>query len=77
MPPKKIEKYKEALILGKLVRKLRDEKRLTQEHLAHATGLHRAYISTLELGYRNATLVILVKLAKALDVPPGELLKGQ
>lgn len=74
---KKVEKYKEAVVFGKLVRKLRDDAGLTQEQLAHSTGLHRAYVSTLELGYRNVTLVIIVKLAKALGVEPKELLAGQ
>jgi transcriptional regulator with XRE-family HTH domain len=71
------EKYKEAIILGKIVRKLRDARGLTQEQLAHSADLHRAYISTLELGYRNITLVIIVKIAKALGVDPKDLLEGQ
>lgn len=74
---KKADKYPETIKLGKQVRKLRDQAGLTQEMLAHKTGLHRAYVSTLELGYRNATTVVLVKLAKALKVKPSELLENQ
>ncbi|MBF0197683.1 MAG: helix-turn-helix transcriptional regulator [Planctomycetes bacterium] len=71
------EKYKEAVKFGKLIRSLRDKRGCTQEVLAHKAGLHRAYVSTLELGYRNVTLVILCKLAKTLGVKPYELLENQ
>ena len=60
---------------GQRVRELRVERGLSQEKLAEISGLHRTYISSLELGKRNVSLVNIHALAKALQVTPDELLK--
>lgn len=60
---------------GQKVRKLRVEQGLSQEKLAELAGIHRTYISSLELGKRNVSLVNIQALAKALRVSPDELLK--
>ncbi|OQY87684.1 MAG: transcriptional regulator [Anaerolineae bacterium UTCFX1] len=60
---------------GQKVRKLRIEQGLSQEKLAELAGIHRTYISSLELGKRNVSLVNIQALAKALRVSPDELLK--
>ena len=60
--------------VGKNVRSLREEKGWSQEELADRTGLHRTYISGIERGIRNPTVTIIAKMAKQLDVEPGELL---
>jgi transcriptional regulator with XRE-family HTH domain len=57
------------------VRLLRDKRGWSQEDLAEKSGLHRTYISGIERGVRNPTLGIIDRLAKALGVPPSELLK--
>jgi transcriptional regulator with XRE-family HTH domain len=48
----------------------------TQERLADETGMHPTYIGDAERGERNVSLDNILKLAKALDVQPGELLDG-
>ncbi len=53
--------------LGKRIRKLRGEKGFSQEKLAELCGLHRTYISTVELGKRNISLVNIEKIANALS----------
>lgn len=53
--------------LGKRIRKLREEKGFSQEKLAELCGLHRTYISTVELGKRNISLVNIEKIANALS----------
>ena len=53
--------------LGKRIRKLREEKGFSQEKLAEVCGLHRTYISTVELGKRNISLVNIEKIANALS----------
>lgn len=48
----------------------------TQEQLADETGMHPTYIGDAERGERNVSLDNILKLAKALEVQPGELLDG-
>lgn len=59
---------------GKRVRELRLERGLSQEKLGQLAGLDRTYISSLEAGKRNVSLVNIHKLAEALGVEAGELL---
>lgn len=61
---------------GDRVRTLRKVRGLSQEQLAELTGLHRTYIGGIERGERNVSLINIVRLAKALDVPPSDLLQG-
>lgn len=62
---------------GEKVRELRLKKGLSQEELAELSGLHRTYISSLELGKRNVSLINIYALAKALDITPDKLLKTE
>ena len=61
--------------VGINVRNFRKERRLSQEALAFECGLHRTYISGVERGIRNPTVVVLEKIATALQVPAWKLLK--
>lgn len=58
---------------GKRVREIREQKEISQEKLGELAGLHRTYISTLERGLRNVSLVNIEKLAKALGVTMADL----
>lgn len=60
--------------LGLNLKKLREEQGFSQESFADHCGLHRTYISGIERGVRNPTVIILDKIAKALKVPAGQLL---
>ena len=62
------------IALGKSIRLRRLALGLSQEKLAEATGLHWTYISSIERGKRNVSLLNIVKIAKALGVSPSELL---
>ena len=57
------------------LRKYRREKGLSQEDLAFECEIHRTYISGLERGIRNPTIVILEKIAAALGIPAAKLLE--
>lgn len=55
------------LKVGLRIRELRLKQGLSQEKLAELAQLHRTYISSLELGQRNISLVNIERLANALD----------
>jgi transcriptional regulator with XRE-family HTH domain len=56
------------LMVGRSVKRLRIAAGLTQAALADRMGVDRAYVSGLELGQRNPTIVTLWHTAKALEV---------
>ena len=56
-------------IIGERIRMYRTQKNLSQEKFGELAGLAGAYIGQLERGERNATLVSIEKVARALDVP--------
>jgi transcriptional regulator with XRE-family HTH domain len=58
------------------LRRLRITAGISQEALADRCGLHRTEISLLERAGREPRLTTIVKLARALDVEPVELLAG-
>ncbi len=58
---------------GQNVRRLRGVSGFTQERLADKADLDPTYISGIERGVRNPTLLIIIRLAKALGVPLSEL----
>jgi transcriptional regulator with XRE-family HTH domain len=60
---------------GEAVRRVRLQRKLSQEGLAELADLHRAYIGTVERGETNISLRNIVKLAHALNVKPHDLLK--
>lgn len=61
--------------IGEKIRKLREDKHLTQEELAMEAGLNRAYIGYIERGERNPSTETISKIAKALKTPIYELFK--
>lgn len=61
-------------IFARNLRKLRTEKRLSQETLADLSGLHRTYIGSVERGERNISIDNMAKIALALDCDLKDLL---
>ena len=60
---------------GFAVKSRREELRLTQEELAGKAGIHRTYLSDVERGGRNLSLVNIERLAAALSLPMAELFR--
>jgi transcriptional regulator with XRE-family HTH domain len=62
-------------LVGDNVRRFRLKQRLTQEEFAERSGFSQQYLSDLERGLRNPTVVTVYELATALGVPHLELLR--
>ncbi len=61
-------------IVGVNVRKLRVERKLTQEQLAHDAEIDVTYLRGIEAGRRNPSISVFVRLAACLGVHPANLL---
>lgn len=64
------------LQFGERVKAVRQEQGLSQEDLADQADLHRNYISQIECGRRNLSLLNILKLARALKVPASKLIEN-
>ena len=62
--------------LGARIRYLRQQKNMTIEALALEAEVNRNYLCDLERGTRNPTVVVLNKIAKALDINLSTLFEG-
>ena len=70
------KRHRALTAFGLAVRRVREEKGYTQEKLAERADLDPTYISGIERGVRNASLLSLVRVAKGLGIPLSELCKG-
>jgi transcriptional regulator with XRE-family HTH domain len=61
--------------VGLNVQRLRHNAGLSQEECAHRAKVHQTYLSGVERGIRNPTVLVLAKIAKALGVEADELLR--
>ena len=61
------------MTFGKAVRRLRSDRGISQEEFAELCGLHRTYISDVELGKRNVSLENIGRIAEALNMTLSEL----
>ncbi|MBW3528934.1 helix-turn-helix domain-containing protein [Shewanella sp. NKUCC05_KAH] len=59
---------------GTHLKSLRLERSFSQEQLALKADMDRTYVSGIERGQRNVSLINLFKLASALDIPAKQLL---
>jgi transcriptional regulator with XRE-family HTH domain len=62
-------------LVGRNVRRLRLAANMTQEQYAELSGFSQQYISDLERGRRNPTVVSLFELAQPLAVSPDQLIR--
>ena len=60
------------ILVGKRVKELRNKLGVSQEELADLAGLDRTYITSVECGKRNISIVNIEKLAIALNVTIAE-----
>lgn len=64
-------------LVGQNVRRIRQKKGLTQEAFAEISGFSQQYLSSLEQGKRNPTIITIYELAVALEVSHVDLVKPQ
>ena len=63
-------------IVGRNLRRYRQERGLSQEEFADVVGVHRTYLGGLERGERNLTLRSLERIAERIQLDAMELLRG-
>ena len=62
--------------LGMRIRYLRKQKGMSIEDLSLEANVNRNYLSDLERGVRNPTIVVIERIARSLDVTISDLFKG-
>jgi transcriptional regulator with XRE-family HTH domain len=72
----KHEKLIELLAFGRALRKIRKERKLTQDELSLYSNVDRSYISELENGGKAPSLLTIISLARALQVKPSVLIEN-
>ena len=74
-----MEKHPALVALGEQIRKIRQEKGVSQEDFAALAGLSRAYYGSVERGERNVAALNLMRIAATLQVEVGQLfpLRGE
>ena len=63
------------VIAGKVIRKLRREKGITQETLSGLSGIVRSHLAMIETGAKTANVETLWKIAEALGMPLSRLIE--
>lgn len=64
-------------VMATNMRRLRYDKKLTQEELAARAGLSMRYVGSIERGAVSASVSVLGKVAEALDVDPCDLIRAR
>lgn len=57
------------------IQRIRREKDLSQEEIAHRADIHQTYLSGVETGKRNPSILVVERIAKALGVDVSEIFK--
>ena len=59
---------------GEIIREIRKENKISQEKLAEVSNLDRSFISLLECGHKQPSLITIFQLAKALNLSASKIL---
>ena len=65
---------REVEMFGEAMKRWREKRALTQEALAHSAGITASYAGQVERGLKVPSLTVILKLCRALECSPGELL---
>lgn len=75
MPERRPEERVVDVAFGTVLRALREEQGISQEHLGLETGAGRTFVSQLERGVRGSSLKTLFRLADYFNVAPSEVVE--
>lgn len=64
----------DAVVVGTVIQRMREEKRLSQEVLSGLAGIGRTHLSAIERGERKPTLETFFKISDALGIRPSILM---
>lgn len=65
----------DSIVIGKTIKKLREQKRMSQEVLSGLASIDRSHLSKIELGIRSPTINVLYKIADAMGIHGSDILK--
>lgn len=71
----KVEKNKQAVAFGEVLKELRRVADMSQDALAEKANLERTFISFMERGERQPTISTIIALALALGIDAGEMVR--
>lgn len=71
--PERGHKDADLLVLGRAIRRMREQQDMSADELAGATGMNRRRIDALESGHLDPTYELLLALADGLGIQPSEL----
>ena len=63
-----------SVVVGNTIKRLRKEKKISQEKLAEAINSHQVYISEIERGLKTPSLPVLYEMAKTFGISLTELI---
>ena len=61
--------------VGRVIRQLRNERKLSQEVFSGLAGLARSHVAMIESGDKQANFETIWRIANAFDIPPHELVE--
>ena len=64
------------VVVGRTIKRHREDQGLTQEALAHRCGIHPVELARAERGVRDMRVSTVAKIARGLRIPAGELMVG-
>lgn len=64
-------------LIGRRIRELRSERKLSQEKFSFEAGLDRTYVASVERGKRNISIVNLEKIWKAFDISAADFFSSE
>ena len=66
----------DAVIVGRVIQRVREERKQSQELVSGLAGIGRTHLSAIERGERKPTLETFFRIAYALDMKPSALMQA-